>query len=240
MARVMRQLEVLYEDNHLLVVVKPAGMPVQEDETQDPDLLSLAKAYIKDRYDKPGDVFLGLVHRLDRPVSGIVVFARTSKAASRLSAQFREHTITKRYFALVEGRFEESGECVDYLHKHKREVRVVRSTHPEGKRAELTWRSLGVEGKVSLLDIDLKTGRPHQIRVQLSSRKMPIKGDVRYKAQTSFDYQNLALHAYALALDHPTKKIRMGWSVAPKGPWLDWFREIIRERVAAFRTEFAS
>ncbi|HET6568593.1 MAG TPA: RNA pseudouridine synthase [Rhodothermales bacterium] len=220
-------IPVLYQDNHLLVVNKPAGMLVQQDETGDPDLLTVAKAYVKEMYRKPGKVYLGLVHRLDRPVSGVMVFARTSKAAARLSTQFRERTVEKRYLALVEGKREGSGRCIDYLVKEERRVRVVPPTYAGARRAELAWDALASQDGRSLVEVVLETGRPHQIRIQLAHSGFPIVGDFRYGATQELDGRNIALHCYRLALEHPTQKQRMGWQAPPPESWRGTFGEQI-------------
>ncbi|MGI9175912.1 MAG: RluA family pseudouridine synthase [Rhodothermales bacterium] len=212
-------LDVRYLDNHLLVINKPAGVLVQEDHTGDPDLLSIGKAYLKERFDKPGNVFLGLVHRLDRPASGVMVFARTSKAASRLSQAFRERTPEKRYLALVEGRAVGGGTLVDHLVKEDRQVRIVRPDYPKAQRAELTWRALEERKGLTLVEVKLKTGRPHQIRVQLAHLGFPILGDLRYDARRELDGRNLALHCYCLGLEHPTQKEWMAWEAPPPATW---------------------
>jgi RluA family pseudouridine synthase len=211
--------DVLYLDNHLLVVYKPPGLLVQEDRTGDPDLLTLGKAYLKEKFDKPGNVFLGLVHRLDRPASGVMVLARTSKAAARLSKQFRERTPEKRYLALIVGAVGGSGTCIDHLAKVDRHVHVVEADHPKAKRAVLQWRSLGSRDGLSLLDVRLKTGRAHQIRVQLAHQGWPILGDFRYGAEQELDGRNLALHCYHLAITHPTRRERMAWQAPPPDVW---------------------
>lgn len=222
---------VLYLDNHLLVVHKPAGLLVQADATGDADLLTLGKALLKERFDKPGNVFLGLVHRLDRPASGVMVLARTSKAASRLSDQFRRRAPDKRYLALVEGRLDGQGTREDYLAKIDRHVRVVKPGHPQGKRAELRWRALATErrkeGAVSLVDVELMTGRAHQIRVQLAALGHPILGDLRYGAAREFDGRNLALHSYRLEIEHPTKGEPMAFSALPPQTWRGYFDEVV-------------
>lgn len=212
-------LAVLYLDNHLLVVDKPAGVLVQEDRTGDLDLLTAGKRYLKDRFDKPGNVFLGLVHRLDRPVSGVMVFARTSKAAGRLSDQFRRRAPDKSYLALVEGRMEEGGRLEHYLAKRGRHVHVVASSEPGAKRAVLTARPVAHLGDRTLVDVALETGRSHQIRVQLAHVGHPIVGDLRYGARTELDGRNLALHAYALTVEHPTRREAMTWRSSPPGTW---------------------
>ena len=212
-------LDILYLDNHLLVVNKPAGVPVQEDRTGDVDLLSMGKAYLKKIFSKPGNVFLGLVHRLDRPVSGVMVFARTTKAASRLSEQFRLHSVVKKYLAMVEGECSGEGILVDYIIKKKQRVYIVEASHPQARRAELLWQSRACRDGVSLIDVHLKTGRPHQIRIQLSHLGFPIMGDFRYGASREFDSRNLALHCYRLGLKHPTQNRSMDWSIAPPTTW---------------------
>lgn len=228
-------LDVLHLDNHLLVVNKPAGLLVQADATGDVDLLTLGKAFLKERFDKPGNVFLGLVHRLDRPVSGVVVLARTSKAAARLSAQFRERDPDKRYLALVEGRLEGEGERVDHLAKVDRTVRVVKPSHPEAKRAALRWRVLATDrmkgGAVTLVEVELLTGRAHQIRAQLAAMKHPILGDLRYGAARPFDGRNLALHSYALTIEHPTRREAMTFRAQPPATWRGYFDAVVRETV---------
>ncbi len=196
---------VLYEDNHLFVVEKPENMPVQADASGDGDLLTVLKAYIKEKYNKPGNVYLGLVHRLDRPVGGVMVFARTSKAADRLTAQFKDRRAHKRYAAIVEGNAPAAGECVDWLIKDERTntTRVVPEGTDGAKKAILRYRTLARENGTSLLDVELLTGRPHQIRVQLSSRGLPIAGDMRYNPNAKPGTQ-IRLHAYMLTVVHPT------------------------------------
>jgi 23S rRNA pseudouridine1911/1915/1917 synthase len=218
---------ILYLDNHLLVVRKPAGMLSQGDATGDPDLLSLAKDYIKVRFEKPGDVFLGLVHRLDRPVSGVMVFARTSKAASRLSAQFKTRAIDKRYVALVEGRCTGEGTLVHHLWKDHQTVRSVGEEHPKGMQSELYWRALGHRDGLTLLDVKPLSGRPHQIRVQLAQMGHPITGDFKYRAKHRFDGRNLALHSYHLAFTHPTKGDTCVFSAPPPDTWPAWTRQLL-------------
>ena len=229
--------DVVYLDNHLLVVHKPAGLLVQEDRTGDSDLLTLGKAFLKEKYDKPGNVFLGLVHRLDRPVSGVMVLARTSKAASRLSDQFRRRAPDKRYLALVEGRLDGQGRREDYLAKIDRHVRIVKPDHPKGKRAELRWQALATErrkeGNVSLVEVELLTGRAHQVRVQLAALGHPILGDLRYGAEREFDGRNLALHSYRLEIEHPTKREPMAFAAMPPATWQGTFDETVRDLVHA-------
>lgn len=221
---------VIYEDNHLLVVNKPAGVLSQGDRTGDLDLLTMGKAWVKDRYNKPGAVFLGLVHRLDRPASGVMLFARTSKAASRLAAQFKERSVQKVYLALVEGRTPGAGAWEDYLlkgdlAKSREDVRVVASGTAGAKEARLEMKTLhrfaasGNLPECSLIEIKLETGRTHQIRVQCSTRGFPLIGDFRYGSRTELDGKNLALHAARLELMHPTKKEQMSWSSPVPTTW---------------------
>lgn len=209
--------EIVYLDNHLLVVVKPSGLLAQADRTGDDDLLTLGKAYLKWRFDRPGNVFLGLVHRLDRPVSGLMVLARTSKAAARLSAQFRDRTVEKGYVALVEGHLDAPQTLRDTLLKEDEQVRVVKPGTAGGKDAELHVKPLAAHGGLTLVEVELGTGRAHQIRVQLASRGLPILGDSRYGAKGAFRRGAIALHSHRLAADHPTQPERLKWTAAPEG-----------------------
>ncbi len=223
----LEESRILFIDNHLLIVTKPAGTLTQGDATGDLDLHTLAKLYLKKRFDKPGKVFLALVHRLDRPVPGVMVFPRTSKAASRDTRQFKERSIEKRYIAMVEGRLAGSEKLVNHVWKDHRQVRVVSEDHPKGLRAELTYTALATLNNRTLVDVKLATGRPHQIRVQLSYIGHPIIGDFRYRAKTELDGRNLALHSYLLRLDHPVTKDRMSWSIMPPATWGTLFQERI-------------
>ena len=212
---------ILYEDNHLLVIEKPENIPVQADASGDDDLLRILKAYIKEKYQKPGDVYLGMVHRLDRPVGGVMVFARTSKAAARLSAQFQDRRAKKRYVAIVEGEPKPSDECVDWLYKDEstNTTRVVREGTDGAKRAVLRYTTLAKNGGTALLDVELLTGRPHQIRVQLSARKLPIKGDMRYHPNARPGTQ-IRLWSYQLTIQHPTLSEPMTFYSIP--PWTEF------------------
>lgn len=205
-------IKILYEDNHVLVVLKPANIPVQEDSSKDEDLLTMLKKYIKEKYNKPGNVYLGLVHRLDRPVSGIMVFAKTSKAASRLSDQVRKKEIKKTYMAVVKGIIKKDEDTfVDYLLKLDNGNTIV-TTKDKGKESVLTYKVLkrNYEKNETLLSIDLKTGRHHQIRVQFASRGYPLCGDQRYGKS---DKTQIALCAYKLEFIHPTTKQLMKFEI---------------------------
>jgi 23S rRNA pseudouridine1911/1915/1917 synthase len=213
-------LKVLYEDNHLIAVHKPAGILVQGNISGDITLLDATKEYIKKRYGKPGRVFLGLVHRLDRPVSGVVLFARTSKAASRISEQFRSRRVTKIYWALVHGRMNPAkGLLVSYLKKGKKGVFVADKAIPDARQAILTYKTLAVKGDQSRLEISLQTGRKHQIRAQLASVGCPVVGDVRYGAPYATQDKTIRLLARSLTFKHPTRDetIRIE---APDPEWL--------------------
>ena len=206
----MNKLDVLYEDNHLLIVNKPAGMLVQGDHTGDTPLVDHGKFYIKQKYHKPGAVFLGVIHRLDRPVSGAVVLARTSKALTRMNALFKEKSIEKIYWALVEkSPPQEADTLVHWLTKDSKKNKAAahRREVPDSKRAELSYRLVVQHDKLFLLEVTLKTGRPHQIRVQLASLGCPIRGDLKYGAPKANADANISLHARHLAFVHPVKKV---------------------------------
>ena len=231
---------VVYLDNHLLVVEKPPGMLSQADLTGDADLVTLAKAFLKARFDKPGNVFVGLVHRLDRPVGGLVVLARTSKAAGRLSDQFRRRAVAKRYLAVCEGRLDGGGERVDWLRKGPTgTVERVSEGAPGAKRAVLRWRCEAVVERRTLVSVELLTGRAHQIRVQLAGLGAPIAGDLRYGAPAPFaDGRGIALWSAALAVDHPTRGERLAFASAP-GVWPGAFREATGRVVDRLRAELS-
>ncbi|MBR1376930.1 MAG: RluA family pseudouridine synthase [Bacilli bacterium] len=202
-------IKILYEDNHILVVEKPINMPTQEDDSKDPDLLTELKKYIKVKYNKPGNVYLGLVHRLDRPVGGVMVFAKTSKAASRLSEQVRNHTLDKSYYAIVMGKVD-GGILNDKLLKNPKTNMTVVSE--KGKEAVLTYKLVDYKDGMSLVDINLETGRSHQIRVQFSSRNYPLYGDQKYNKDAKVGEQ-IALFSYKLSLIHPVTKEKMEFSL---------------------------
>lgn len=194
-------INVIYEDNHLLVVEKPINIPTQEDNTKDKDLLTILKEYIKEKYNKPGNVYLGLVHRLDRPVGGIMVFARTSKAASRLSEQVRNKTFKKTYNAVVIGNIENTGKLKDNLLKD--EKRNIVKIDKNGKEAILNFKKLNYKNNMSLVEINLETGRSHQIRVQMSHHGYPLFGDQKYN-KTAKVGEQIALFAKKIEFIHPT------------------------------------
>lgn len=194
-------MKVIFEDNHLLVVEKPVNIPMQEDSSKDEDLLTIAKNYIKDKYNKPGNVYLGLVHRLDRPVSGVCVFARTSKAASRLSKQIQNNEFKKTYLAIVQGSdIKDKDHFEDYLLKNNKTNNVI--IDPKGKLAILDYEVLKRKDDLVKVKIDLQTGRSHQIRVQFSNRNHPLWGDQRYNPNAKVG-QQIALHSYQLQFKHP-------------------------------------
>lgn len=217
----MDKLHIVYEDNHVIVVIKPVNIPVQADKTGDLDMLTLVKAYIKEKYNKTGEVYLGLVHRLDRMVGGLVVFARTSKAASRLSEYIRNREFKKKYLAIVNGNLTGSGELKDYLVKNERlnMSRVVDSNVKDSKEAILQYNVVSNfkynNKEYSLVNIDLKTGRHHQIRVQFSNAGYPLYGDIKYGQKINKVGQNLALWSCYLSFYHPTKDEYLEFNFTP-------------------------
>jgi 23S rRNA pseudouridine1911/1915/1917 synthase len=222
-----QDIPVLYEDNHVLVVVKPVNMPTQEDESHDRDLLTTLKENIKRRYHKPGNVFLGLVHRLDRPVGGVMVFAKTSKAASRLSDAVRTRSLDKRYLAVARGHLPaREGRLTDTLLKNRQTntVRVVPPGTPGAKEAVLDYQVLESRQGLHLLLVHLHTGRSHQIRVQLAGAGAPLYGDQKYGGSLSRPGEQLALWAFRLAFPHPVSKQIMGFRALPPDtfPWNVW------------------
>lgn len=213
-------IEILYEDNHLLAVNKPAGILSQEDHTGKPDLLSLCKEYLRKNYNKKGNVFLGLLHRLDQPVGGVMLFAKTSKAASRINEQIRNRTIKKIYLAIVEGSPPENGVLRDYLLKDPltNTVSVVSSDSKNAQKAELIYQVDKTVNDFSLIKITLITGRPHQIRVQFSHFGYPILNDRKYGLNNKGP---IALFASKLTFNHPTQKkeITIGAMPTAENPW---------------------
>ena len=213
-------MKVIYEDNHLIVVVKEPNIPSQADKTGDIDMLTLVKNYVKEKYNKPGEAYIGLVHRLDRPVGGIMVFARTSKAASRLSEQIRNKNFKKRYLAVVDGKFDKKqGSLTDYLYKDERNnmSKVVSETKKNAKLAKLDYEVLNYDDKrdLSLVKIDLHTGRHHQIRVQMANAGHSLFGDQKYGLRGK--QKQIRLWAYEIEFEHPTTKEKLNFVEYP-----DW------------------
>ena len=202
-------INVLYEDNHIIVVMKPANVPVCEDSSGDLDLLSMVKHYLEEKYNK-NNAFVGLVHRLDRPVGGVMVFAKTSKAASRLSDQIRNGEMKKKYYAVVMGKTLERGIFVDKLEKDSK--KNISFVSDNGKESILEYERIKTNGEMSLVSIDLKTGRSHQIRVQFSHHGFPLYGDQKYNKKAKMHTQ-IALFAYSLSFLHPTLKKELVFSV---------------------------
>ena len=212
----MSDLPVIYEDNHIVVVNKAAGLLVQGDHTGDKSLVDIAKQYIKDKYKKQGDVFLGLVHRLDRPTTGVVVLARTSKALTRLNKQFKDRIPKKVYQAIVSGTPESSARLEHYLKKNSSQNKSFHypKTTPNTKHAILRYRHLESLKTYHVLEIELETGRHHQIRAQLAAVGLHIKGDLKYGAKRPNPNGSIHLHARSLIFVHPTKKEKMEF-IAP-------------------------
>ena len=196
-------MKVLFEDNHCLVIEKPVNVPMQADDSEDMDVVTLAKNYLKEKYDKPGNVYCGLVHRLDRPVGGVVVLAKTSKAASRLSDSVRTNKMNKKYCAIVVGQLPNEKVLKDYLIKDDKTNTSRVTSEKYGKYSELSYKVLDRKDNLSFIQIDLKTGRSHQIRVQFASRNCPLYGDQRYNKDARVG-QQIALWATVLSFPHPT------------------------------------
>lgn len=221
----MEELNVVYEDNHVIVVIKPQNIPTQEDDSKDKDLLTMVKEYIKVKENKPGNVYVGLVHRLDRPTGGLMVFAKTSKAASRLTQEMHTDDFKKRYLTVVVGKPKEKrAKLVNYLIKNARTntVQVVPELTTGAKRAELEYEVIAEKDKVSLVDVRLLTGRSHQIRVQMKYLGCPVYGDVKYGGDTLAKGHNLALWAYELKFVHPTTKENMTFKCYPPEDMIPW------------------
>ena len=223
-------IPVLYLDNHLLGVIKPCNMPVQADDSRDLDLLTAMKGYIGEKFQKPGAVYLGLVHRLDRPVGGAMVFARTSKAAERLSRDFAGHDLEKRYLAVLQGELTEARELVDWLVKDAKTgmVRVCAPSEPGAKQARLKTTPIASRGGTTLVSVELFTGRAHQIRVQHMHAGFPLWGDARYGGGKPGE--QIALWAYRLTVTHPTLKTPVTLCAAPpdEGAWTMYRAEMER------------
>ena len=212
-------LEVLYEDNHLIIVNKRVGDIVQGDKTKDKPLSEIVKEYIKEKYQKPGKVFLGVVHRLDRPTSGIVIFAKTSKALERLNKMLREKEIKKTYLAVVKNKdIPKQDTLIHYLRKNPKNNKAIIFSKPteNTKKAILHYKTIAELDNYNVLEIDLETGRHHQIRAQLSAIKAPIKGDLKYGFNRSNKDGGINLHAYKIAFIHPVKKEEITVKSIPK------------------------
>lgn len=221
----MEELNVVYEDNHIIVVIKPQNIPTQEDDSKDKDLLTMVKEYIKIEENKPGNVYVGLVHRLDRPTGGLMVFAKTSKAASRLTQEMHTGDFKKRYLTVVVGKpRDKRAKLVNYLMKNARTntVQVVPELTTNAKRAELEYQVLDEKEKVSLVEVQLLTGRSHQIRVQMKHIGCPVYGDVKYGGDGLAKGHNLALWAYELKFIHPTTKENMTFKCYPPEDIVPW------------------
>ncbi|MCM1131309.1 MAG: RluA family pseudouridine synthase [Roseburia sp.] len=200
-------INILYEDNHIIVAIKPKGVLSQADGSDKEDMLTLLKSYIKEKYQKPGNVYLGLVHRLDLFTSGVMVFARTSKAASRLTNQVQTHTFEKKYLAIVEGNLFGSDTLKSYLVKNEKEKKSY--INSKGQEAILSYTAIDIKENRTLLDISLKTGRFHQIRCQLSSIGHPLYGDIKYGSTHKISFYDFPLEAYFLGFNHPVTNERL-------------------------------
>lgn len=221
------RIPVLYEDNHLLAVVKPPGIPSQEDETGDSDMLTLLKQDLKERHNKPGNVFLGLVHRLDRPVGGAMLFAKTSKAASRLSESVRNRTFGKTYMCVTHGvPSRRDAKLVHYIWKdaQRNQVTVYDRPTTEAKEAVLSYSVIADDGATSLVAVKLETGRPHQIRAQLAHIGCPLVGDLKYGSRKYGALSDIALWSTSVSLPHPVTKEQMMFRSVPaiSGVWQTW------------------
>lgn len=217
-------MEILYEDNQIIVVLKPQNVLSQSDQTGDDDMLSQVKDYIKQKYNKQGNVYVGLVHRLDRPTGGVMVFAKTSKAASRLGEQIKNNEFSKTYFCIVNGHPRmKQDKLIHYLCKDEKtnNVKIVPQSQTGAKKAELEYTVIDEKDELSLIKVNLKTGRSHQIRVQMASIKTPIFGDYRYGENKLGEGYNLALWATELTFLHPVSKERLTFKSLPPQttPW---------------------
>lgn len=231
----MIEPKIIYEDNHVIVVIKPHNISVQEDDSKDPDMLTIIKDFLKKRDNKPGNVFLGLVHRLDRPTGGVMVFAKTSKAASRLSKELKDKQLKKHYLCVVNGKPQlQTNRLTTYLKKDEKTntVRIAPKLEEGSKEAILEYEVVANKDKFSLINVNLVTGRSHQIRVQMSGQlNCPIFGDFKYGDKEHGG--NLALWAYELTFTHPTTKENMRFTVAPEysNPAFKFFEKEIEKMI---------
>jgi 23S rRNA pseudouridine1911/1915/1917 synthase len=233
----MDKIEIMHEDNHIIVAVKPQNVPTQADESGDPDFLNMLKAYIKEKYNKPGNAFIGMVHRLDRPTGGVMVFARTSKAAARLSKALTEGDFEKRYLAVLCGKPQENaGRLTHYLKKNEitNTVYLATSATIGAKKAELDYRVLDYAAPVSLVSISLLTGRGHQIRVQMSTLGNAVFGDAKYGGDQLAKGHNLALWAAELKFTHPVTDERMTFIAYPPEAAEPWKRFDLGKHLSIF------
>ena len=229
----MTGLQVLFEDNHLIAVNKPNRVLVHSDQTGDHTLVDLVKFYIKQRYNKPGDVFLGVIHRLDRPASGVTIFARTSKGLERMNRIFQERKIEKKYWAVTYERPEPmTGELTNFIWKdktkNKSKILPGKSRrHPDAKKATLSYKMISELDHHCLLEVNLETGRPHQIRAQLSHKGWPIMGDIKYGYPTTNHKGSIYLHCRSMSFIHPVKKepVEIIADPPPNRKW-DWFENV--------------
>lgn len=225
----MSNINVLYEDNHIIVVEKKPNILSQSDITGDIDLLTMVKEYVKEKYNKPGNVYIGLVHRLDRPVGGVMVFARTSKAAKRLNDGIKNHEFNKTYVAVLDGILKkQNGELTDYLYKDEKtgKSKIVNKSYPGAKLSKLNYEVIGYDKDKTIVKINLITGRHHQIRLQFKNLGYPLFGDQLYGKQNK---EQIRLYAYKLSFNHPTTKERLEFKLLPK--WKELEDETIIHRL---------
>ena len=232
-------INIVYEDNHVIVAVKPPNMLSQADKTKDADILSMVKEYIKVKYNKPGNVYVGLVHRLDRPVGGLMVFARTSKAAARLSAQMREHEMGREYLCVTEGQVKDKFTLINYLMQNERMNRVMVCDADErgAQEAILHGHCLARKNGTSLCSLRLETGRKHQIRVQMKEMGAPLWGDHRYGH--GIPGQQIALWGYRLTFEHPTTKNIMTFQHLPCGSVWNTYADELTDMAIRFANSAA-
>jgi len=228
-------MHILYEDNHVIVVAKKSSEIVQADKTGDEPLSETVGRYLKEKYHKPGNVFVGVTHRLDRPVSGVVLFAKTSKALARLNDMFRNGLIDKRYLAIVKNLpANDNGKLTGWLLRNEKQNRSYSYDHevPGSKKAVLDYRLIGNSKNYHLLEIKLETGRHHQIRCQLAKMGCPIKGDLKYGAERSNSDGSISLHAYCLAFEHPVSHQKLFIKAPlPEDPLWNTFIETVEKAV---------